>query len=767
MVSEDATTKLKGLVDSISQEQADRTDTDSDDSRATAKWKRLLESLMGEGFGIEDISDGDYQIKLEVDVQSGHQVAAFTPMHGFTPPDDPTVRKVVSAIAGIFDKMSDDQAEKIKRAAASGDQAAILEAFRSGRDSGAFGVRPTRAFLDSVFSVDPETFSASDRRLLRECRLVTAHLLARWELAGAEANALLREESDRLDDGQKSDLVMITASAEMQRGHPETALHIWRKLLEKPEVLGPGNRGWAWRNIALASAPDSVASCHAAKCSADAFLEAGDKQEAAKSLMQLANLLLTEKPDQAIKTIDEILDLIDREGLQNQELRAATHHARANRLAQLGKHPDAFVDAKAAAELWRELIGAEDQLISSLHLAALEAEKVGDNPTASALKEEANGLTKRVQSEHFLLAQRIDELVQAYDPDQAIEMLAEAERQRNQSAIIAIRVIQATRDPTKNDTERLSLLEEALSKIESGPGWRSLKEVVQLALAGELSRSGASEPSEKWFRRVLDANPFQTQARDALIQSLWRRGQWGDAAIVIKKQIDLQGEMLGLCYAYGRSLFESGNYSRAISAFTRAINLGGKDTNFVKHATEFREQALQRGGTLEPEIAEEKQGRTVTREEFERSIDLFAHFVSAYKRMEFWTTKDSKKSWTPSPEKLAQNVLHTFLKGRFLERINIFEELGSGAGRLDIYVQLQGGLNIILELKMCGGGYSSNYAASGETQLIHYMENRESKLGYLVVFDARSRDFGKVLLNGGNSLTILTRIVDLRPTVGT
>jgi hypothetical protein len=110
-------------------------------------------------------------------------------------------------------------------------------------------------------------------------------------------------------------------------------------------------------------------------------------------------------------------------------------------------------------------------------------------------------------------------------------------------------------------------------------------------------------------------------------------------------------------------------------------------------------------------------------------------------------------------------LLHTFLKGRFLEQVNVFEELDSGAGRLDLYVQLRGGLTAILELKMCGGGYSSNYAASGETQLVHYMKNRDSKLGYLVVFDARSRDFGKALLSGGNSLTIITKVVDLRPDV--
>ena len=60
---------------------------------------------------------------------------------------------------------------------------------------------------------------------------------------------------------------------------------------------------------------------------------------------------------------------------------------------------------------------------------------------------------------------------------------------------------------------------------------------------------------------MLDANPFHTRARHAVVQSLRRRGQRGDAAVATKRQIDLLGPMPGVCYAYGRSFFESGNYS--------------------------------------------------------------------------------------------------------------------------------------------------------------------------------------------------------------
>lgn len=61
---------------------------------------------------------------------------------------------------------------------------------------------------------------------------------------------------------------------------------------------------------------------------------------------------------------------------------------------------------------------------------------------------------------------------------------------------------------------------------------------------------------------------------------------------------------------------------------------------------------------------------------------------------------------------------------------------------MDILLKFDGGLSVILELKMCGFGCSSAYAASGENQICHYMEQRHSYLGFLIVFDARLNDYG-------------------------
>ena len=134
--------------------------------------------------------------------------------------------------------------------------------------------------------------------------------------------------------------------------------------------------------------------------------------------------------------------------------------------------------------------------------------------------------------------------------------------------------------------------------------------------------------------------------------------------------------------------------------------------------------------------------------------------------MEFWRRGEKRaRIWAEEPERQAKNLLDSFLKGRFGGRVESLDELASGAGRLDLYLQFYGGLCLLLELKMCGHGYSGPYAAAGEDQIRHYMGNRYSHLGYLVVFDARATGFGQSLLKGDGQFTIFEKFIDVRPSV--
>jgi hypothetical protein len=228
----------------------------------------------------------------------------------------------------------------------------------------------------------------------------------------------------------------------------------------------------------------------------------------------------------------------------------------------------------------------------------------------------------------------------------------------------------------------------------------------------------------------------------------------------------VRGNTPTLIYALGRSEFESGDTSCAVTTLTELIRNLPADQPLRKIALDLRERALQSGGTLSP-TPPEPPLKAITREEFEHAFEEFAQLVKTERRMHFWVSDGrGKHKWISAPEKEAKHTLHTFLKAKWGSRVDILEEPGAGAGRIDLYVQFDGGLAVILELKMCGSGYSSTYAASGEHQITHYMDNRRSHLGYLIVFDARKKLFGaKILTSTSGPHTVIERIIDVRSRV--
>jgi tetratricopeptide (TPR) repeat protein len=418
-------------------------------------WRTLADMLTEDGLIVEELPAGDYQISIQIDLNSGAVVGTQDAMHPFVASDNPLGRKVVEAIANGFSKASDVLADEIDKQTANNNVEEAVLAIKREADQGPFALRPNDRLLSALARIDVSSLSAPDRRLVRDCRLLVAQRLDRFDIAGSDADALLNEEAQRLDPEQKATLKMAIAIASLRKGNRETALSIWRNLLKEPTELKPEGRGWAWRNISLSLPTDDPEARLAAKLSADAFLEAGNKQEAGKSLMRLANILLKEEPADAVVTLDEMIAVLDKEGLTNRHVRGAALHARANRFAMLHKHPDALRDASEAAELQRGLIGAEAQFISSLHLAAIEACHVGATDKAEVLEAEAEKLTNELQIPHFQLAQRASALATAFDPKVAEELLRDAEAAKNLEVIAAVRVFQATGDPSLTDTERL------------------------------------------------------------------------------------------------------------------------------------------------------------------------------------------------------------------------------------------------------------------------------------------------------------------------
>lgn len=149
----------------------------------------------------------------------------------------------------------------------------------------------------------------------------------------------------------------------------------------------------------------------------------------------------------------------------------------------------------------------------------------------------------------------------------------------------------------------------------------------------------------------------------------------------------------------------------------------------------------------------------------------FARYIKCEQRMTFWQRDKVSQSpkWIPRPEKRAKDLLLTYLHAKFASSY-VFEEIRSGAGWIDVLIIMPDDQKVIVELKMCGNRYSKTYAKGGIEQIKHYLENKNAKLGYLIVFDSRSRDFSKGLQSDTENiggLSVTTIVVDVRPHVKT
>jgi hypothetical protein len=143
-------------------------------------------------------------------------------------------------------------------------------------------------------------------------------------------------------------------------------------------------------------------------------------------------------------------------------------------------------------------------------------------------------------------------------------------------------------------------------------------------------------------------------------------------------------------------------------------------------------------------------------------IDNFVKYITSDVRMSFWRLEAGVHRWVSRPEQHAKLQLFAFLRGSYKSSALILEEVKAGAGRIDLFIMLPSKEMAIIELKMCGSKYSLNYAQNGLEQVRHYMKNKEAQEGYLLIFDARIRDFGKSsIVERLENIKIIT--VDVRP----
>jgi tetratricopeptide (TPR) repeat protein len=733
--------------------------------RVDAGASSLKAHLQRKGLEVKDLPDGDVQFRFELDMDTGRAVGQQSTLHEDARVPAELAQRLHEVIAGSLGTMASEVITQIEQLIES-NQLERAADFLTEQGSLVTMSASTEALLAALQKLDAAKLDESRRRTFLLHRVSVAARSRQYALAEPDATALLREFKD-LPQEQRASLENIVAIAAAQGGQPETALAIWRRLMRTPERLHPGERAWVYHNISSALRADDPEAVRTARLAADAFLAAGQKKDALGSLMHLSDLLERQSLEAALKQYDAILALVDESSLLGKEYAAAVHHIKASGLMAARADESSLEEALKAVDLRRGLTGNDNELLSSLNLAAIAARRCGDDELAQKLETEAAQIQPRASDPCFAIGRRLEELSGQWDAQKAQTLVEEARASRDPGLYAAVLVSVTMQDPQLDHIGRIRSLERSVTDVQGMGGKADDLEPAYLGIAHFLAEEGDFERSAIWWRKVLDIKPLSLDARESLLHCLGKCEKWGDAAEFLADWMERNGETPGLLFAYGRSLLEAGNYSPAATALHRSAKFAEQEELKAK-ATELRDRALDQGGQVQPDDKPLKPEGPVLRSEVEEALAEFAHFVKSEKRMRFWSRQgDGSHKWVSSPERLAQDFLHTFLRAWFQHRISVFEEVDAGAGRLDLLLQFEGGLSAILELKICGANYPSAYAASGEGQIRHYMDNRKVHLGYLVVLDGRLDTNGAPLIAGttGGQNTVLEVLVDVQPRV--
>ena len=302
-------------------------------------------------------------IEATVTIQIGRRetvvLGKADPFLGRDAPEEVLRRQITEALQKQFAKPAGEVVERLSTAANAQEAVAAL---RKAKEDELLAFPPSRAVLDRLEAFDLDAAGKDDRQFLRTAKLEVAQAVGDMTVVAREAGALLDEFPDRYSDAEKASFAMAVAIGMARRGRPEAALEIWRRQLASTPPPDAERRGWLWRNIARTLDAKDPSVRDAARHSADAFLEAGNKEQALGSLSFLADLFLHDAPERGFGIMDEMLEIVGQEGLTNEEMRAGIHHNRGTRLLAFGAAANALEDGLEAVRLRRGLLGVENRL---------------------------------------------------------------------------------------------------------------------------------------------------------------------------------------------------------------------------------------------------------------------------------------------------------------------------------------------------------------------------------------------------------------------
>jgi tetratricopeptide (TPR) repeat protein len=545
-------------------------------------------------------------------------------------------------------------------------------------------------------------------------------------------------------------MTVLLGMVQAHRGRPQLALEYYARAIDSYPQVEPKALAWAQHNRG------------------SAFLDLGDAVEASSSYRKAASLRAAcSLPNEPSHTLCRAADAIHRtnarqalvlyeEALATLPQKSAdeTQWVKAHallavgliRLHDLHEAGNALAPLEASTALLRHMPAASMEFTSSLNALAIALRENDRAAEAAAVEAEATATIEANPAGFHALMKRA--LKDGSYPDPAVNDADSAE-----SLQAASHFGEAVALAEKDPLSAVAAVERAVEATRTTRAESYAKRGGFLLLASEiLSDAGNLEGAIPYASRAYAEYPADIMAGVKLVRLLVSRQRIDEAFLFAQRLTRDHAQNYRAFLLAGHCAKRAGDFARALPFFERATQLSGDRADIAALAAELRQRIA--GGDLPGMVTQLSTLPALlpaNDAEFLRYLQGFARRVEE-NSASFWKSR-AERRWAGNPESIGRGLLIQGLKEHG-SSVSCFREVEIGGGRIDLVVNILG-RNFVVELKVCGPGYSTTYTGGGFEQLCDYMRQMGASRGFLVIFDARVDASGDEIpseLNFGDEL---------------
>jgi len=538
------------------------------------------------------------------------------------------------------------------------------------------------------------------------------------------------------DDEQAFALALLLGNIQVERGRLLLGLEHYAIAEGKQQNVSASGRAWLHHNrgSVLLQQSDFDGAVQSYRLAAQLRASAGVPHEPAHTLARAARGMERRSSRRALGLYQEALSALPMETddahtriwIRGHILEAIVHLY----VHDLHEFDLALAPLNEAIELFRGILEASTSFTSLLKMKAYALEHLGRQDEAAAAAAECAAFIAANPDSFHAHAEKI---LNGEVPDGPELNRALGGDPRRLEAGRLFR--EATALGKEDPLQVVALVERAVDAVPPDSADSYALRSLLLLYAGEVLRdSGRAEPAIQYASRAWAEYP-------AGVGTAMRLARWFldqqrlDEAFQLGERLtrehpeDHRGPLLA-----GHAADRAGDFQRALTYLERAARLTNDRADIRTRISDIRDQEAR--GLLPPPRATLPALPSLLPSNDGEFLQYLRDFARRTEENSdaFWKSRADRR-WNGRPEAIGRGLLIQSLKEHG-SAISCFREVEVAGGRMDLTVNVLG-RNYIVELKMCGPGYSQNYAEGGFDQLKGYMKQFGSTRGFLVVFDGR------------------------------